>query len=84
VRNLGASIEQPVRSLKGFLRVTLAPGESKKISFHLGFKELSFFNLESKPMIEPTHYTVWIGGSSLASQEATFEVASPTGTTGSH
>lgn len=78
VRNLGASIEQPVRSLKGFQRVILAPGESKQVSFPLGFKELSFFNLESSPTIEATHYTVWIGGSSLADQEAVFEVVSPT------
>jgi beta-glucosidase len=79
VRNLGASIEQPVRSLKGFQRVTLAPGESKQVSFPLGFNELSFFNLESKPAIEATHYTVWIGGSSLADQGAQFSVtpASP-------
>jgi beta-glucosidase len=84
LRNLGASVEQPVRSLKGFLRVTLAPGESKKISFRLGFNELSFFNLEGKPTIEPTHYTVWIGGSSLAAEKATFEVISPTRTTDSH
>jgi beta-glucosidase len=84
VRNLGASIEQPVRSLEGFRRVTLAPGESKQISFPLGFKELSFFNLDGKPTIEATHYTVWIGGSSLASQEATFEVVSPSGIADSH
>lgn len=83
VRNLGASIEQPVRSLKGFQRVDLAPGESKQISFQLGFRELSFFNRESKPTIEATHYTVWIGGSSLASQEATFEVVLSTGRTDS-
>jgi beta-glucosidase len=76
VRNLGASIEQPVRSLKGFERVTLAPGESKQVSFPLGFNELSFFNLESSPTIEATHYTVWIGGSSLADQSAAFEVVS--------
>ncbi|MGC1463069.1 MAG: beta-glucosidase BglX [Terracidiphilus sp.] len=74
VRNIGASIEQPVRSLEGFRRVTLAPAESKRVSFNLGFKELSFFNLESKPTIEATHYTVWIGGSSLAGEEANFEV----------
>jgi beta-glucosidase len=78
VRNLGASIEQPVRSLKGFQRVTLSPGESKQVSFPLGFNELSFFNLDSSPTIETSHYTVWIGSSSLASQEATFEVVSPT------
>ena len=74
VRNLGASIEQPVRSLKGFRRITLAPGESKQVSFELGFRELSFFNLESRPAMEATHYTVWIGGSSLANQGATFDV----------
>jgi beta-glucosidase len=76
VRNLGASIEQPVRSLQGFERVTLAPGESKQVRFPLGFDELSFFNLESKPTIEATHYTVWIGGSSLADQSADFQVVS--------
>jgi len=78
VRNLGASIEQPIRSLKGFERVALAPGESKQVSFPLGYNELSFNDLESIPTIEATHYTVWIGGSSLASQEAAFEVVSST------
>ena len=84
VRNLGASIEQPVRSLEGFRRVTLAAGESKEISFPLGFKELSFFKVDAKPTIEATHYTVWIGGSSLANEEANFDVVSPSGIEGSH
>jgi beta-glucosidase len=84
VRNLGASIEQPVRSLKGFERVTLAPGESKQVRFALGFNELSFFNLESKPTIEATHYTVWIGGSSLADQAATFEAVASQRAADSH
>ncbi|MDR3772044.1 MAG: glycoside hydrolase family 3 N-terminal domain-containing protein [Terracidiphilus sp.] len=84
VRNLGASIEQPVRSLKGFERVTLAPGESKQVSFPLGFKELSFYNIESRPTIEATHYTVWIGGSSLADQQAAFEVSSGAAGLASH
>jgi len=75
VRNLGASVEQPVRSLKGFARVTLAPGESKKVSFPLGFNELSFINVENLPTMEATHYTVWIGGSSLADKQAAFEVS---------
>jgi len=80
VRNLGASIEQPVRSLKGFERVTLAPGESRRVRFALGFNELSFFNVESTPTMEATQYTVWIGGSSLADQKATFEVVSHSAT----
>ena len=74
MRNLGASLEQPVRSLKGFTRVTLKPGESKRVTFDLGFPELSFYNTSGKPVVEPTHYTVWIGGSSLATEHAEFKV----------
>lgn len=74
VRNLGASVEQPVRSLKGFTRVTLKPGESKQLSFKLGFPELSFFNVKSQQVVEPTHYTVWVGGSSLATEQADFDI----------
>jgi len=75
VRNLGASLEQPVRSLQGFARVTLKPGESKQVSFELGFNELSFYTNSGRQVIEPTHYTVWVGGSSLATEHADFVIA---------
>ncbi|HEV2214758.1 MAG TPA: glycoside hydrolase family 3 C-terminal domain-containing protein, partial [Terracidiphilus sp.] len=75
VRNLGASIEQPVRSLQGFERVTLGPGESKQVSFPLGIAQLSFYNVHAKQTMEATDYTVWIGDSSLADQDAHFNVA---------
>lgn len=74
VRNLGASLEQPVRSLQGFERVTLQPGESKQVTFKLGFPELSFYNNEGHAMIEATDYTVWIGGSSTATEHAEFRI----------
>jgi beta-glucosidase len=75
VRNLGASLEQPVRSLQGFTRVTLKPGESKQVTFDLGFSELSFYTNSGRAVIEPTHYTVWVGGSSLATEHADFVIA---------
>jgi beta-glucosidase len=75
VRNRGVSLEQPVRSLQGFARVALAPGESKEMTFPLGFNELSFFDNAGKARVEPSEFTVWIGGSSLASDQATFHVA---------
>ena len=34
LRNTAASVEQPVCELKGFTRVTLAPGEKSISSFH--------------------------------------------------
>lgn len=76
VRNRGASLEQPVRSLQGFARVTLAPGESKQVAFPLGFAELSFFDNSGHARVEPTDYTVWIGSDSTASSEAHFHIAS--------
>lgn len=75
VRNLGASLEQPVRSLQGFARVSLQPGEKKTVSFDLGLPELSFYDNAGRAVIEPTHYTVWIGGSSLATEHADFNIA---------
>jgi beta-glucosidase len=70
IRNTGGSVEEPVRELKGFQRVTLRPGESKQIEFTLGFHELSYYNLGMTRVIEPTEYQVWVGGSSMAAQGA--------------
>ena len=74
IRNTSASVEQPVRELKGFARVTLAPGETKHVTFPLGFDELNFYNVEAKRTVEPTTFTIWVGGSSLATAETSLKV----------
>jgi len=40
VGNRGASLEQPLRGLKGFAGVLLAPAEPKDVRFELGFADL--------------------------------------------
>jgi beta-glucosidase len=74
IRNTGGSVEEPVRELKGFERVTLEPGQSKQLDFTLGFDELSYYNLDMERVVEPTEYQVWVGGDSEATQGASFEV----------
>jgi beta-glucosidase len=74
IRNTGGSVEEPVRELKGFQRVTLQPGETRHLEFTLGFDELSYYNLDMIRVIEPTEYQVWVGGSSEAAQGVQFEV----------
>ncbi|MBS1802294.1 MAG: beta-glucosidase BglX [Acidobacteria bacterium] len=74
IRNTSASVEQPVRELKGFSRITLAPGETKRVTFTLGFDELNFYNAALKEAIEPTTYDIWVGGSSLATAHTTLKV----------
>jgi beta-glucosidase len=74
IRNTSASVEQPVRELKGFMRVSLAPGEENHVEFPLGFNELNFLDTEFKPTVEPTTYKIWVGGSSLAATETSLQV----------
>lgn len=74
IRIPNVSVEQPLRELKGFTRVTLQPGERKHVEFPLSFNELNFYNVDLKQVVEPTTYDVWVGGSSLADAHTTFKV----------
>ena len=60
IRQTGTSVVRPVRELKGFRRITLAPGQSQKLEFTLGADELRFWNIEMKNVVEPAQLTVWI------------------------
>ena len=72
-----ASITRPVRELRGFRRVELQPGESRTVTFELGFDDLSMLDGNMQRVVEPGTFTVFTGGSSAAEQQATFEVAAP-------
>jgi beta-glucosidase len=75
VRLRGTSISLPVRELKGFRRITLAPGESQKVDFIIGRNELAFWNIDMRNLVEPASATVWIGPSSTEGQSAEFVIA---------
>ena len=77
IRNTVASVEQPVRELKGFARVALQPGETKHVTFPLGFDELSFYNAQVSRTVEPTTYDIWVGGNSLAAAETSLKLVEP-------
>ncbi len=68
----GVSVEQPVRALEGYQRITLRPGETETVQFPLGWDELSFVNSAGKWTVEPAEYTVFIGGSSQTREGAIF------------
>ncbi len=75
VRDDVASITRPVRELKGFARVALAPGESRRVAFDLGPAELGFYGRHGRWRVEPGTFTVWVGADSSANLEARFTVA---------
>jgi beta-glucosidase len=74
VRLTGGTVEEPMRELKGFQRVTLQPGETRHLDFTLGRDELIHYDVNMQRTIEPAHIDVWVGGSSLAAQTASFEI----------
>jgi beta-glucosidase len=69
-----ASIEQPVRRLRGFQRVTLEPGETKSVKFRLGPSDVGFYDEVGNLVVEPGQIEVFLGDSSEAPQVGTFEV----------
>jgi beta-glucosidase len=69
------SAARPVRELKGFSRVTLAPGESRTVTFALGPDELRYWSAARKDWVtEASTFDVWAGGDSTAPLTATFQV----------
>ena len=59
-----ATVPRPVKELKGFKRVSLAPGEQKKITFIMSADMLAFTGLDYKKIIEPGEIKIMIGSSS--------------------
>src|SRR5690606_30367224 len=68
VRDDVASVTRPVRQLRGFQRVELQPGESRTVRFELGFDDFALYDAEMRRVVGPGTFTVFAGGSSLATQ----------------
>lgn len=74
IRQRGTSVSRPVRELKGFKKIALAPGESKTVEFTLSNKELAFWNIDMKEVVEPAKVSVWVSGDSASGTPAEFEI----------
>jgi beta-glucosidase len=76
IRDVAASITRPVKELKGFQRVTLNPGEKRRLEFTLTPELLGFYNREMQFVVEPGDFQVMVGTSSADDHElqTTFKV----------
>ncbi len=61
LRNVGASVEQPLAELRGFTRVNLEPGETRHVRFAVRACDLAFLNQKLQSVIEPTEYRIAVG-----------------------
>ena len=74
----GQRADAPIRALKGFQRIHLAPGETRRVSFALDPRDLSLATENGALVVEPGSYTVFVGGSQPGKgatvASATFEI----------
>ena len=74
VTDVESSVPTPIRSLKGFQRVHLKPGEQKTLTFQLTPAGLSFYDEEMGWIVEPGEFEIMVGGSSKSGIKGRFEV----------
>jgi beta-glucosidase len=64
IRDLVASVTQPIKELKRFHKLFLKKGESKEVSFTLTTDDLKFVNSDLKWVYEPGAFKIFVGGNS--------------------
>ena len=74
IHDLVSSVTRPVHELRGFERVTLAPGERRTVSFTIGPDALSLINREMQRVVEPGRFEILVGASSASLKKATLDV----------
>ena len=77
VSRTSASVSPPVKELKGFERIHLTPGETRRVSFTLEPYHLSYINTDMERVVEPGTFRAMAGGSSVNIISAEFTVESP-------
>jgi len=74
LRDEAASVTRPLKELKKFRRVTLAPGEKRTLAFELTPADLAIWNIDMKRVVEPGKFTVMAGPNSRDLKSASFVV----------
>jgi beta-glucosidase len=69
-----APTSRPVRELKGFQRITLAPGEHKQVEFTVNANDLGSYDPQMHWIVPAGTYDVWVAPDSASGIPGTFEV----------
>jgi beta-glucosidase len=70
----GTSMAQPVRALKAFQRVSLAPGDTKKVIFQLGPEAFAIWREGNELGVEPSQAMIWVGPDSVRGEGVAVEI----------
>ena len=64
IRDLVSSVTRPVKELKGFLKISLQPGETRTVALEIARESLAFYDLHMKYTVEPGEFEIMVGNSS--------------------
>jgi beta-glucosidase len=64
LRDRVGSVTRPLKELKAFRKISLAPGEQQTISFEISTEDLKFYNNDLRYDWEPGTFDIMIGGNS--------------------
>jgi beta-glucosidase len=70
----GTSVGEPVRALKAFERVALAPGETKRVSFPLSSEAFALWDIHNQRKVEASRVRVWVSPDSRRGQPVELEI----------
>lgn len=73
-RDLVGSLTRPVRELKGFQRIQLDPGETRRVTFTLTEEQLAFTRADGTHGSEPGSFHVWIAPNSAGGLQGEFRI----------
>lgn len=74
IRDLVGSLTRPVKELKHFEKISLAPGESKEVVFAISVDDLKFYNAALEYVAEPGDFKLFVGPNSRDVKEIDFEL----------
>ena len=77
IRDVASSVTRPIKELKGFERITLQPGEKRRVQFVLKPEHLGFYDRDMRFVVEPGEFKVMVGPNSQALGETSFQVNRP-------
>ncbi len=64
IRDKVSSVTRPVKELKGYQRIFLKKGETKKVDFKINKETLAFYDINMKYCVEPGEFKIMTGSSS--------------------
>lgn len=78
IRQMVAPVSRPVKQLRGYAKVFLQPGESRKVTLPLTLEDFKYFDQKLKWTWSPSKFKVMVGGNSAELMDAEFTLEKPT------